>query len=186
MTIDWAAIDGNYNTDNYNERLGLTEGQARELVLAFGLKWNSDPGAPIEFISQQAQEWWEDFANSRDYYLRDSITGDPDENRKNHWAEISLYIMYQRITRPHTGSGQIHLLFNPELFENLDGQDYSHLYNSETGAFVHPGTGEALTNLGYYDDLFFEEMLTTGMLTVMGEDHWINGLFYQFLESLIT
>ncbi len=105
MTIDWAAINGNYNTDNFNERLGLTEEQARELVLAFGLKWNSNLGAAIEFISQAAQQWWLDFANSRDYYLTDRTTGNP-SSEKNHWAEISLYIMYQRISNMQIGSGQ--------------------------------------------------------------------------------
>ena len=132
-----------------------------------------------------AQEWWLDFANSRDYFLTDRTTEDKSDEIKNHWAEISLYIMYQRISNMQTGSGQIHLLFNPQLIHNWDGQDYSHLFNPARTAFLHPGTGAVLENLGYYDNLFFNELTNYGTLTVMGKENYINDFLPELLYTLL-
>lgn len=96
--------------------------------------------------------------------------------------------MYQRITNPLSGSGQIHLLFDPELFLNLDERDYSHLMINDGGIWYwkHPTTGVPMTNLQYYDDKFFEELIKTGRLMVMGKDRWLNGLngIEEFLELI--
>ena len=116
MLIDWSKnVKGEYNTD-YNHRLGLTDERARKLVLAFGLIWNSDPTASIKFICKQSEQWWIDFENSYNEYP---------ESKKNQWARLAFSSMYQNMTKPN-GLGDVHLLFNPNQFQDVYPEWTSH------------------------------------------------------------
>lgn len=139
MTIDWSMDLGMFKT-SYNDRLGLTESQAKRIVAAYGLVWNSVPGAEIEYIGEaqgfmQAKQWWIDFANSYNEHLADGPTlqytvdanGDliSGNSEDNIWSQVTFYHIYNHMTDLDAGgSGQIHLLFPPEAFHG-EGAAYS-------------------------------------------------------------
>ncbi|MHA1920917.1 MAG: hypothetical protein ACTSWX_14305 [Promethearchaeota archaeon] len=117
MTIDWTVIGGMYITD-YNNRLGLTEEQARRLVEEHGFIWNDDPNAPLQYLGYQlennpVENFWTDFENM--YNPEGKTTND-----EKQWMQMVFYYMYQHMTS-EIGSGQVHLMFNPQQFN----QQYS-------------------------------------------------------------
>ncbi len=161
MLIDWSTDrNNNYRTD-YNNRLGLTLDQAQRLVHDYGLKWNTDPAAPIEYLFTQTEEWWNDFEKM--YNINDG-------RNNQQWAQMAFLYMYQQMTNPSVGSGQVHLMFNPQEFhEQYPGwtspDNIAEWYLDEHDNVIwtewdYPGDPTFhLAEMGYFPISFFNQML---------------------------
>ena len=149
-----------------SHRLGLTEEEAKRLVWTYGLIWNSDPTAEIEFLCVQAEQWWNDFANQYN-----EVEG----GSKNDWARLALYHLYNHMSSLG-GSGQVHLLFPPQqVFDYWGSEDPTNLATStsETGQWLYPGDPSInLEEMSYFPTHFFDQ-LHTGQLNVMGQNYLV-------------
>nr|WP_212590851.1 hypothetical protein [Candidatus Prometheoarchaeum syntrophicum] len=157
MLIDWSKdAEGNYNLD-YNHRLGLTEEKAKELVLIYGLVWNTDPMASIQTICPQDSDWWVDLGNANNELLPDGST--------NQWAQISFHHLYQQMT----SSGQAHLLFNPLQVSEIH-PEWTSPDNIATNGWTHwlyPGdTAYELPDMSYFPESFLLEMYTASTFSI--------------------
>ena len=178
-----------------NGRLGLIEDQARRIVAAYGLVWNSDPGAEIQYIGEdqgfmQAKQWWIDFANSYNQFLADGPTlhytvnadGDvvPGASDDNIWSQVAFYHLYNHMTDLDAGgSGQIHLLFPPEAFHQAypewtiaddiaEVDEYGHWTN-----WLYPGeTSQSMGEMSHFPIAFLQRLLNN--------DDIYDGGFYSY------
>ncbi len=172
MNIDWAGIDGNYNEENYNQRLGLSEAQAKRLMQDHGFVWNTDPAAPLEYIGSNLannpiEAYWNDFE-----HMYDPKHNPPGERRQ--WMEMAFLYLSQHMTSS-IGSEQLHLLFPPQLvFSYWGSDDGHHLIDEESGNWLYPGDAlTPLTEMSYFPDYFLSDLITTGTFSVLGKKRFI-------------
>ena len=185
MTIDWAGIDGNYNEENYDQRLGLTEDQAKQLVQDHGFVWNTDPAAPLEYIGHNLpnnpiEAYWNDFEHM---YEVDKDT--PKKLRQ--WTEMAFLYMIQHMLTPGIGSGQVHLLFEIHaILDYWNSDDADHLLTDEHGHWLYPGDPSInLGEMSYFPDYILSNLITEGKFSVL--DEHIKYIFYPFnLNELLN
>ena len=126
----------------------------------FGFIWNSDPAAPLEFLGNKlennpVEEYWNDFENM---YNMEGKTAD-----EKQWAQMAFIYMYQHMTGS-IGSGQVHLMFNPQEFHQQYPQWTSpdNIASESWDYWLYPGnpSQDPLPEMGYFPIVFLTDMLS--------------------------
>lgn len=143
---------------------------AKRLVWTYGLIWNSVPGAEIEFLCVQAEKWWSDFENQY-------------SNSESYWTQLAFYHLYNHMTGPG-GSGQVHLLFNPQQFhlahpewnspQNIATHHFDEYGNEIWDEWLYPGdTSINIEEMSYFPIDIFNHLLSSTTISVAGQNYFV-------------
>ena len=167
VIVDYDASDI-YIAD-FNERLGLTEQEARIIVEAYGLNWNTGATGNSLWSASAVDSWYADLEVSTHY-----TSG---ATSATSWAHFAYEMFSGHVAAT---SGLIHLMFSPEEWENWVSTNhpsidlnnvYMEPYSPTTWtdpASLDPNIPEMeFAEMGYFDTQFLNTMTHISLMRFM-------------------